>query len=91
MYDGVFRSECRLAYMGVPVLLSVTDYFSLRVCIHYSMTSVVVEIRAYDVSIAAAEIPCPACVGLTVYEDTVACRTKWGGIVIKLAVEVFPR
>ena len=55
------------------------------------MTFVVVEIRAYDVSIAAAEIPCPACVGLTVYEDTVACRTKWGGIVIKLAVEVFPR
>ena len=54
------------------------------------MSLIVVEIRAYDVSIAAAEILCPVCVGIDVYEDTESCRNKWGGIVFKLAVEVFP-
>ena len=68
--DAVFRSECGLDYIGVPVLHSVTDYFSLGHCIDYSMTSVVVETRAYTVSSAAAKPPCQACVGIAVYTDT---------------------
>ena len=80
VYDAVFRSECGLAYIEVLVLHSVTDYLFLGVFIHCSMTSVVVESRAYDVSIT-----CLACVGIDVYEDTASCRTKWGGIVAKWA------
>ena len=50
------------------VLHSVTDYIGLGGCIHYSMTYVVVESRAYAVSIAATEIPRLAYIGLDVYE-----------------------
>ena len=88
--DAVFRSECGLDYIGVPVLHSVTDYLGLGVCIQYSMTSVAVESRAYSVAIVAAEIPCPVCVGLAVYEETASCGTKWGGILVKWSFEVFP-
>ena len=76
MDDAVFGSEGGLFYIRVPVLHSVTDYFGLGVRIHYIMTLVVVESRAYDVAIAAAEISRSEFVGLSVYEDTAACGTK---------------
>ena len=88
--DAVVGIECGLDYRGVPVLHSVTDDLSLGVCIHYSMASVVVESRAYAVAIIVTEIPCLACVGLAVYEETAACGTKWGVNLVKWAVEVFP-
>ena len=89
MDNVVFRSECGLDYIGVTVLHSVTDYISFGVCIHCSITSVVVDSRAYAVAITGAEIPCPECVGIVVYEKTAACGTKWGGIIVKWFVEVF--
>ena len=49
MDDAVFGSECGLNYIGVFLLQSVTNYLSLGVCIHYSITSVVMESRTYDV------------------------------------------
>ena len=54
------------------------------------MASIVVEFGAYDVAIAAAEVICPSCVGIVVYENTAASRTNWGGIVVKRAIEVLP-
>ena len=54
------------------------------------MTYVVVKFRAYAVTIGAAEIPRSTCVEIALYEDTAACRTKWGGIIIKRTIEVFP-
>ena len=73
MDDAVLGSECGLAYTGVPVLHSVTNYLGLGVCIHYRMTSVVVESRAYDVAIAAVKIPCLAYFGIAVYKDMAVC------------------
>ena len=70
MDNAVFGSEYGLAYIIVRVLHSVTDYLGLGGFIHYSMTSVVVETRAYTVSSAAAKPPCQACVGIAVYMDT---------------------
>ena len=90
MEDALFVSECGLDYISVLVPYSVTEYIVLGVCINYSMISVVMESRAYAVSIAVAEIPCLTCVGLAMYEDTSACGTKWGGIVVKWDIAVFP-
>ena len=52
----------------VPVLHSVTNDIGFSGLIHYSMASVVVEGRTYNVAILATEFPRPACVGLVVYE-----------------------
>ena len=71
--DVVFGSECGLANIRLLVSHRVTDYRGFGGCIHYSMTSVVVESRAYDVSIAAADIPRLVCDGIAVYEDTASC------------------
>ena len=90
MDDAVFWSKCGLAYIGVPVIHSVNDYLRLSVCIHYSIKLAVVESRTYAVAIVAAKIPCPACVVLAVYEDMAAYGTKWGGIIVKWAVEFSP-
>ena len=89
MYYAVFGSECRLANIRVLVLHSVTDYLGFGGCIHQSMALVVVDSRAYSVSIAAAEISRSECVGLAVYEDTASNRTKWGGFIVKRSIEVF--
>ena len=76
MDNAVFGSEYGLAYIIVRVLHSVTDYLGLGGFIHYSMTSVVVESRAYAVVIATAEISHSACVGIDVYKYTADCGTK---------------
>ena len=90
MDNVVFGSECGLANIRVTVLHIVTDDIGFGGCIQYIMASLVVEGRAYDVSITSEEIPRLDCVGLVVYADTVAGRTNWGGIVVKRAVEVLP-
>ena len=90
MGDAVFRSECELDHIRVTLLHSVTDDIIFGGRIHHSVESVVVEGRAYDVAIAAAEVPNLACVGIVVYEDTASRRNNWGGIVVKRAIEVFP-
>ena len=64
MDDTIFRSECGLVEIGDLVLHSVTDKIGFGGCIHHSMISVVVEGRAYDVAIAATEVPRLCMLGL---------------------------
>ena len=90
MDDAVFLSECGLDNIRVPLIHSVTDDIGFGGCIQYIMALLVVESRAYDVAILAAEIPCLACVGIYVYEDMESNRTNWVVIVVRRAVEVFP-
>ena len=90
MDNAVFGSECGLVKIRVPVINSVTDDLVFGGCIHYIMALLVVEGRAYDVTIPVTEIPRSECVGLVVYEDTEAGTTNWGGNVVKRDIEVFP-
>ena len=48
--------------IGVPLLHYVTDELGFGDHVHHIMTAVVVEVRNYDVAIAATEFPCLACV-----------------------------
>ena len=64
MENTIFGSECGLGEIVVTVLHSFTNEIGFGVCIHHSMTAVVVEVMSYDVDIAATEVPCLACVDL---------------------------
>ena len=86
----VFGSECGLANIRVPVFHSVTDDIGFFGCIRHSVESIAVEVRAYAVAIAAAEVPVPSCVGRVVYDNLASRRTNWCGIVVKRAIEVLP-
>ena len=90
MENSIFVSYYGMDEIGVPVLHSVNDELGFVGSIHHIMTAVVVEGGAYYVSIAAAEVPCLACVGLVVYEETAPSRSNWGGIVVERAIEVLP-
>ena len=81
MDDTIFRSECGLVEIGYLLLHSVTDKIGFGGCIHHSMISVVVEGRAYDVAIAATEVPRLVYVGIVVYENMAPSRSNWGGII----------
>ena len=90
MDNVVFGSECGLDKIRVPVFHSVTDDLGFGGCIHHSMVSVVVECRAYDVAIAAAEVTGQSCVRLVVYENTATSGPNGGGIIVKWAIKVLP-
>ena len=62
MGDKIFGSECSMDEIGVPLLHNVTDELGFGDHVHHIMTTVVVEVRNYDVAIAATEFPCLACV-----------------------------
>ena len=79
-----------MANIILPVFHSVTDDLEFFGCIHHSLAYVVVEGRAYSVSIATAEVPGLLCVWFVVYEIPAPRRTNWGGILVKRAIEVLP-
>ena len=90
MDNTIFRSECGLVEIGDLVLHSVTDKIGFGGCIHHSMISVVAEGRAYDVAIAATEVPRLVYVGIVVYENMAPSRSNWVGIIFERAIEVLP-